>query len=152
MSYSNLIDTLNLAADNTLINNVIVTDDYTRIIDDEKNKYPLLHIDITNSTKTFTDRGVMLSNYTLNSFLYLGANDSSSKATLTIDELNNLNIQLDNIANSFLSNLYFLEESYSVLNSLNVTNSAPLKTNGAQCFNINFEIQVFVDNVPCIDC
>ena len=152
MSYSKLLNVLNEAAENTMIHTIIITDDYTRIKDQDKTLYPLLHVDITSSTKTFTTSGVMLSNYTLNCFLYLGANDSGSKITLTISELNQINTELDDIVNHLVSNLYFIQDDGGAINSFNTTNSVPVNTNGAQCWNLSLELQIFVDSVPCIDC
>lgn len=150
MSYQTVINILNEAAQDTLIKTVIVTDRYDRIKDIDKNKYPLLHADITNAPVNFSEAGVMVRPYQINILLHLGESTGKSKGSIDIDELNSLNAQLDSIASNFIRNIYENADK-NFLEDTDILTSIPVFNNGANVWNIQLNFTVVGDE-ECVDC
>jgi hypothetical protein len=150
MSWKSIISILQDASEDTLINQVIITDRYTRIEDKDKNKYPLLHCDITNIPFSFGQNGTMIKQYNVNMILFFGESTDKSKGQLSIDELNDINSQLDDIISNYLRNLY--EDSNQNIFEINdIITSEPIRNNGAPAFNLSVDVTI-IGNEECVDC
>jgi hypothetical protein len=149
MSYSLAQSILTQAGEDTLLQEVIVTERYGKITDTQKHKYPYMWANITESNPVTGENGVNRVTYTVNLNLFYGENDNKSKGSIDAEKLNESNTLIDSIFGKYINNLYYSED-VDEFEFPTATTNVPLQNNGANVWGGSVSITILND-ITCSD-
>lgn len=135
----------------TLIKTIIVSENYSKITDVDKNQYPLLHVMITGGKAYRSTNEAFFNKWNVTANLYMLPPVGGSKGDLPISEEEDLSDDMEAVIAHYQNNLFNVEE-FNTIDTMEMTTSIPTKINGAMIWQTTMIIDMLNQNKLCIDC
>jgi hypothetical protein len=140
--YNILIEKIKKVVDLTLINSVHITEDFTKISDESKNKTPFMQSFISKVDTTIKDDKIF-NKYTVRNLLFVGLD--KSKFDLSIDESNDVKTTIDQLITSFVYKMYLELDCSAISTNVDV----PIEVNGYEVWLFDYQVELLNTTCKC---